>query len=85
MALRTVAVLAASVLLVSTGVAIASQHSKKSPRTRYQHRYVRKSGRIYDRPDANGWFPRDANRLKVGSAIWWEQMEREGRVGRPFR
>lgn len=37
--------------------------------------------RIYDRPDRFGWYPRDSNQLKFGSAIWFQQMEAEGRFG----
>jgi hypothetical protein len=37
--------------------------------------------RIYDDRDRTGWYPRDSNQLRFGSAIWWEQMEREGRFG----
>jgi hypothetical protein len=32
-------------------------------------------------PDANGWYPHDSNELAVGSRIWFDQMEREGRFG----
>ena len=33
------------------------------------------------KPDASGWWPHDSNELAVGSQIWFEQMEREGRFG----
>jgi hypothetical protein len=32
-------------------------------------------------PDAKGWYPHDSSKLAYGSAIWWEQMQREGRLG----
>jgi hypothetical protein len=50
---------------------------------RPKHRSLKSStgARLYDRPDQNGWYPRVADQLKVGSAIWFEQMEREGRFG----
>jgi hypothetical protein len=32
-------------------------------------------------PNAYGWYPHDSNELAVGSRIWWDQMEREGRLG----
>jgi hypothetical protein len=32
-------------------------------------------------PERGGWYERDANKLPFGSAIWWEQMQREGRLG----
>jgi hypothetical protein len=31
-------------------------------------------------PNAYGWYPHDSNQLAVGSQIWWEQMDREGRL-----
>jgi hypothetical protein len=31
-------------------------------------------------PDANGWYLHDSSKLAFGSAIWWEQMQREGRL-----
>jgi hypothetical protein len=32
-------------------------------------------------PTAAGWYPHDSNKLPFGSAIWWEQMRRDGRLG----
>jgi hypothetical protein len=37
--------------------------------------------RQYDDRDRSGWYPRDANQLKFGSKLWFEQMEAEGRFG----
>jgi hypothetical protein len=31
-------------------------------------------------PDKYGWFPHDASKLAFGSALWWDQMLREGRI-----
>jgi hypothetical protein len=42
------------------------------PGQNYMHKY----------PDASGWFPHDSNELPFGSRLWWEQMEREGRLNR---
>jgi hypothetical protein len=36
-------------------------------------------------PDAKGYYPLDASKLPYGSAIWWEQMQREGRLGGDMR
>jgi hypothetical protein len=36
---------------------------------------------VYD--DNSRWYPNDANQLKFGSRIWWDQMVREGRIGKP--
>jgi hypothetical protein len=32
-------------------------------------------------PDSSGWYPHDASKLTFGSAIWWDQMRRERRLG----
>jgi hypothetical protein len=49
-----------------------------------RHYYPRYSARDHDYkqayPDANGWYPHDSSKLAFGSAIWWEQMLREGRL-----
>jgi len=29
----------------------------------------------------DGYVERDANKMPFGSAMWWEQMQREGRLG----
>lgn len=62
----------------------AAERAKK----RYQsnseaYEIDRRTGeRIYSRPDRHGWYPHDAEKLKFGSQLWWDQMEREGRIGR---
>jgi hypothetical protein len=41
---------------------------------------------VYD--DNSAWYPNNADKLKIGSRIWWDQMAREGRIGgggRDFR
>lgn len=75
-----------AVAILSAAAAEAADRNKSryraSPDPAYE--YDRSTGkRIYSRPDRNGWYPHDSNQLKVGSRIWWEQMEREGRTGRP--
>jgi hypothetical protein len=50
---------------------------------RHDHRYaVPDHGYKQAYPDASGWFPHDSNQLQFGSKLWWEQMEREGRLNR---
>jgi hypothetical protein len=55
-------------------------------KTHHRHvkRYVGYARPTVDRqptyPDASGWYPRDASKLPFGSAIWWEQMQRERRL-----
>ena len=34
-------------------------------------------------PDAGGYYEHIADKLPVGSSVWWEQMSRERRSGRP--
>jgi hypothetical protein len=52
---------------------------------RHAKRYVRHVRPNVDRepryPDASGWSPHDSNKLPFGSALWWDQMQRERRVG----
>ena len=56
----------------------AKQHKRTAKRPApYASPY---DGREY--PDANGWYPHDASKLRFGSAIWWDQMMREGRLKR---
>jgi hypothetical protein len=38
-------------------------------------------GSASDRSPSQGWYVHDANKLPVGSTTWWEQMQREGRLG----
>jgi hypothetical protein len=35
-------------------------------------------GRGYRQPD--GWYVHDADKLRIGSPLWWQQMLREDRV-----
>lgn len=49
--------------------------------------YVRKKHRAWQAPprrvydDNSVWYPNNADKLKFGSRIWWDQMQREGRLG----
>ena len=46
---------------------------------RYKAPYVRPE---LTYPRSNGWYEHDANKLPIGSTIWWDQMVREGRARR---
>jgi hypothetical protein len=53
---------------------------KRHAKSQYPEYTVRRYKPAY--PDASGWFPHDANQLQFGSALWWDQMRREGRINR---
>jgi hypothetical protein len=52
-----------------------------------KHRYQATQGGQYQAykraPDAGGYYEHIADKLPFGSSIWWEQMSRERRSGRP--
>jgi hypothetical protein len=80
--MRTVlACVAALSLLVSlTGEAAAETQAKK------HKRFARNAvpAQQYGSPKpsgTDGYVERDANKMPFGSAMWWEQMQREGRLG----
>jgi hypothetical protein len=54
-----------------------SKHHVRKPPTAAQESTAARS--YPPRPDA--YVERDANKLPFGSAIWWDQMQREGRLG----
>jgi hypothetical protein len=80
-----ISVLAAAVLLL-TGLNGAVRAGDKPPK-KQGHSVHRAAAARADsaarssipRPDA--YVERDANKLPFGSAIWWDQMQREGRLG----
>ncbi len=80
--MRIVLALAAALVLLAgiAGEAGAATYAKK------HKRYAKKSvaGQEYStarstRPDP--FVERNADKLPFGSAIWWDQMQREGRLG----
>jgi|RhiMetdeSRZDD1v2_1073273.scaffolds.fasta_scaffold2931713_2 hypothetical protein len=74
-----VAIVAALSLLVGiAGEAGAEPYKKKHKRYAKKPVQDYSAARSYS-PDA--YVERDVNRLPFGSAIWWEQMQREGRLG----
>jgi hypothetical protein len=70
------AVAALSLLAVPAGEAVAKKDAKKQKAyaSRAQEPRPRSGG-------ADAYVVRDANKLPFGSAIWWDQMQREGRLG----
>jgi len=60
----------------------SADHSQglKRHAKRYGETPARGTRRSY--PDASGWYPHDSNELPFGSSLWWEQMDREGRLRR---
>jgi hypothetical protein len=54
-----------------------SKHHVKKPPEAAHHATAARS--YAPRPDA--YVERDVNKLPFGSATWWDQMQREGRLG----
>jgi hypothetical protein len=75
---HTVTVLLATIFATTSLAQTAAANSGKKSKT---ERDPYSGQRIYDDRDRFGWYPRDANQLKFGSKIWFEQMEAEGRFG----
>jgi hypothetical protein len=61
-----------------TGLAGAAEAGPRSKQHRY---YQGHSSGAAER--GNGYYERLADKLPFGSSIWWEQMMRERRGGRP--
>jgi hypothetical protein len=79
--MRIVLVVAALSLLAGiAGEAAAATYAKKHKRhAKHPAAAQEYSAARSTRPDA--YVERDANKLPFGSAIWWDQMQREGRLG----
>jgi len=77
-------VAAVAAMSLVAGSAYDAVYSKpyKHHAKRYVGHAVPYSGGKQRYPNEYGWYPHDSNQLAVGSQIWWEQMEREGRLGR---
>ena len=79
-AMKVVRLLAAALLLLA---GIAGEVSAASDAKKHK-RYVKKPVQQYATarsPLPDSYVERDANKLPFGSAIWWDQMRREGRLG----
>lgn len=80
------AIVAVAAMLWVTG-SMCEVNAAGDPNSRKRHikrHYTEYAVRRYKPayPDASGWFPHDANQLQFGSALWWDQMRREGRINR---
>ena len=65
------------------GFAAAADAAPRAKKYRY---YVPQGSQGYNSGSAergNGYYERLADKLPFGSSIWWEQMMRERRGGRP--
>jgi len=73
-------------VVVAAMCAIAGAATANAEHKRYHKRWVGYDAPLrYHKqsyPNEFGWYPHDSNQLTVGSRIWWDQMEREGRLGR---
>jgi hypothetical protein len=73
--MRVIAALALISVPVCAEAKAIKQHAGRS------HRDEPRSAHRRPHPQAEAWSPRDASKLPFGSASWWEQMRREGRLG----
>ena len=84
--MKTVAAAIAAVSLVAGPVCEVRAAGSSKTHQRRAKRYYRHARPTVEHqptyPDASGWYPRDASKLPFGSALWWDQMMREGRLMR---
>ena len=60
---------------------VATPLSQAGAKLYKRHAQRHSSPYIVDKPgyrQTEGWYPHDTNKLPFGSAIWWQQKEREG-------
>jgi hypothetical protein len=76
-------------LLAALLLITASEVAAKPHHLRYTQRYLGHPAWYkapYSRSDrTEGWYDHESNKLPFGSALWWQQMEREGRGGNTRR
>jgi hypothetical protein len=67
-------------LLASLAPDVFAEPQKSHPRTHAPYA----SPHVGPMPGyrTDGWYEHDANKLPIGSEIWWDQMGREGRARR---
>ena len=79
------AVAAVSLIAIPAGEVNAESYSKAHKRHAHAKRYIRHAAYHHGYepryPDASGWYPHDSSQLVVGTTAWWDQMQREGRLG----
>jgi hypothetical protein len=69
----------AAAVLIAANVAAANAAHKRHLKRHVQH-VPTYSGVPQRYPNEYGWYPHDPERLAFGSRIWWDEMEREGRL-----
>jgi len=77
--MRSVVTLTATLLFIVAPVSVATarQHKHQAKRhVRHSLSYVAHEPR---HPNAADWYPHDTSKLPFGSAVWWDQMQRERR------
>jgi hypothetical protein len=83
--MRTLVIVAVGFSLISLPVSEVGAAGYSKTHHRHAKLYYRQARPNIDResryPDSSGWYPRDASKLPFGSAIWWDQMRRERRLG----
>ena len=80
--MRMVLAIVAALLLV---VGVADEAAAKTSAKKHKQ-YAKKPAFVQDYGSAkpygtDAFVERNANKLPFGSAAWWEQMQREGRLG----
>ena len=82
--MKTLVILAAalSFLALDAFDAHAKSHYRRAKRHVGHPSYLTQPPRYQP---TEGWYEHIADHLPIGSKIWWEQMDREGRGGFPRR
>ena len=79
--MKIVRLLAAALLLLSSVAGEVSAASDAKKHKRYAKKPAAQEYATARSTLPDAYVERDANRLPFGSAIWWDQMRREGRLG----
>ena len=79
--MRVVLAALAAPLLVASLAAGAVADDKPAKKQRADIRKAMEREHRPRSPAPDAFVQRDANKLPFGSAIWWDQMQREGRLG----
>jgi hypothetical protein len=68
--------------LIASLAAPAGAATYKKKHKRYSNQYERSyAARVARSSSEDGYYEHDANKLPFGSQRWWDQMQREGRLG----
>ena len=69
-------------LSLAQAYAGAKKRHKVYPKTFYESSAPRTQSKPNRKSHPDRYYERDSNKLPFGSQIWWDQMLREGRLGR---